>query len=60
MNNAYIIKIKEHQLNPNILWKEKTNADLSLLLSDNVSASDKNILCNLIKAANLIDLSLDE
>lgn len=57
MNNAYIMKIKEHQLNPDILWKEKIVADLSLISSYNVSALDKNILCNLTKAANLIDLS---
>lgn len=51
--------IKEHQLDPEILWKEKTTMDMSLLSSDNVSTSNKNILCNLTKVADLIDLSDD-
>ena len=60
MNNAYILTIKEHQLDLDILWKEKITMDLSLLSSDNVFSLNRNILCNLTEVVDFIGLSLDE
>lgn len=60
MNNDYRMKIKEHQLDPNILWKEKKNVDPSLLSANNASISKWDILPNLAVAAIVDGLSLDK